>query len=63
MLIIFCYQVIKFKQLRLSPTALFLTSTMEKMVFLVSAFACAIYTLSWPSLNRERWGVRLKHLI
>lgn len=26
------------------------------MVFLVSAFVCAIYTLSWPSLNRETLG-------
>ncbi|STT11079.1 LysR family transcriptional regulator YdcI [Klebsiella pneumoniae] len=26
------------------------------MVSSVSAFACAIYTPSWPSLNRERWG-------
>ena len=30
------------------------------MVFSVSAFACAIYILSWPSLNRELLGVRLK---
>ena len=33
------------------------------LIILVSAFVCAIYTLSWPSLNRERWGVRLKHSI
>jgi DNA-binding transcriptional LysR family regulator len=33
---------------------------MEKMVCSVSAYACAICIHLWPSLNRERWGVRLK---
>lgn len=32
------------------------------MVCSVSAYACAICILLWPSLNRERWGERLKPL-